>query len=111
MKTTEPTSGGGHCEVHWPAGRQPPGAEQLPSVVVELQQLAERVRQLVAAHGGSLPLASLLHCYALQFPPLLAIPGEEGVPLEHVLQAAKGVSITTGVTGIKHLVELAIGQP
>ena len=100
-----------HCEVHWPAGRQAPGLEQLPSVVVELQQLAERVRQLVAAHGGSLPLASLPHCYALQFPPLLAVPGEEGVPLEHLLQAVKDVSITTVVTGIKRLVESAVGQP
>jgi hypothetical protein len=63
------------------------------------------------AHGGSLPLASLPHCYALQFPPLLVVPGEEGVPLEHLLQVVKGVSITkeaTVVDLVRHSPEFSI---
>jgi len=84
--------------------------EQLPCVLVNLGELGRNVKKLVADHGGSIPLASLPHCYALQFPPLLAVPGEEGVPLEHLLQAVQDVAITTGGVGsVKQLVDTSTG--
>ena len=58
---------------------------------------------------GEHPLASLPHCYALQLPPLLARPGEEGVPLEHLLQAIKDVAITAGVNKMKRLADASTG--
>ena len=82
--------------------------EQLPCVLVNLGELSQNVKKLVADHGGSIPLASLPHCYALQFPPLLAVPGDEGVPLEHLLQAVQNVAITTG-GGVKKLVDISTG--
>ena len=98
-----------HCSLHLEDGPFR-SCEELPSVRVSLLQLSERIQLLLANHGGALPLASVPHCYALQFPPLLAVPGEEGVPLEHLLQAVRGVAITTGVTGIKQLVDCSSGR-
>ena len=84
--------------------------EDLPCVLVNIGELGRNVKKLVADHGGSIPLASLPHCYALQFPPLLAVPGKEGVPLEHLLQAVKDVAITTGGVGsVKRLVDASTG--
>ena len=84
--------------------------KELPSLLVNLGELGRNVKKLVADYGGSIPLASLLHCYALQFPPLLALPGEEGVHLEHLLQAIKYVAIpTTGVYNIKRLADASTG--
>ena len=84
--------------------------EELPCVLVSLGELGRNVRKLVADHGGSLPLASLPNCYALKFPPLLAVPGEEGVPLEHLLHAVKDVAIIAGgPNGIKKLVDASNG--
>ena len=92
---------GNSCRLKW--------REELPCVLVNLGELSRNVKKLVANHGGSIPLASLPHCYALQFPPLLAVPGEEGVPLEHLLQAIKDVAITTGVNSIKRLANASTG--
>ena len=92
---------GNSCRLKW--------REELPCVLVNLGELSRNVKKLVANHGGSIPLASLPHCYALQFPPLLAVPGEEGVPLEHLLQAIKDVAITTGVNSIKRLAYASTG--
>ena len=99
-----------HCSRHFPE-RPPQLRVELPSVVARLGELGERVRSLVAEHGGGLPLASLPHCYALRFPPLLAVAGGEGAaPLEHLLQAVAGVTITAGATGIKRLVDTSTVQ-
>ena len=92
---------GNSCHLKW--------REELPCVLVNLGELGRNVKKLVADHGGSIPLASLPHCYALQFPPLLALPGEEGVSLEHLLQAIKYVAITTGVYSIKRLADTSTG--
>ena len=99
-----------HCRRHFPE-RPPPWRGELPAVVVRLGELGERVRSLVAEHGGGLPLASLPHCYALRFPPLLAVAGGEGAaPLEHLLQAVSGVTITAGGSGVKRLVDTSTIQ-
>ena len=37
------------------------------------------------------------------------MPGEEGVPLEHLLQAIKDVAITTGVNRMKRLADTSTG--
>jgi len=99
------------CNCHLPGkSYNLKGREQLPCVLVNLGELGRNVKKLVADHGGSIPLASLPHCYALQFPPLLAVPGEEGVPLEHLLQAVQNVAMTRGgVGGVKKLVDTSTG--
>ena len=82
--------------------------EGLPDVVVGLEQLATNINKMLASHQGSVPLASLLYCYNAECEQLVTVAtddGRHGVPLEHLLQAVKGVVIVTGNTGIKRLME------
>ena len=82
--------------------------EGLPDVVVGMEQLATNITKMLASHQGSVPLASLLYCYNAECEQLVTVAsddGRHGVPLEHLLQAVKGVVIVTGNTGIKRLME------
>ena len=105
-----------HCEQHSPSSQVGWGEvrcwEGMPNVVVDLQVLSENVKKVLRSHNGCVPLASLSNCYNAECPPL---GGEEddghaGVPLEHLLQAVKGVQVITGATGIKKLVEITPGN-
>merc|ERR1719422_2403009 len=63
---------------------------------------------MLRSHPGGVPLASLLYCYNAECEELVTVAtddGKHGVPLEHLLQAVKGVLIKVGSTGIKKLVE------
>ena len=102
-----------HCSLHCPPSDklQPPDSFQLPNVTIQLEVLSHNIKELLTNHGGSLPLASVPYCYGTQFPPLHCLEGDEGVPLEHLLQTVKGVSIIAGVTGIKRLVDTSCVQP
>ena len=99
------------CEVHRPTNQTGDGVgkvwEGLPDVVVELRVLSVNIHKILKTHEGSVPLGSLLHCYNAECSPPLQEVGDDsaGVALEHLLQAVKGVLITTGSTGIKKLVE------
>jgi len=82
--------------------------EGLPDVVVSLEALSTNIRKMLKNHKGSVPLASLLYCYNAECEELVTVAsddGKHGVPLEHLLQAVKGVIIKVGSTGIKKLVE------
>ena len=82
--------------------------EGLPDVVVSLETLTNNIQKMLQSHGGSVPLASLLYCYNAECEEIVSVAsddGKHGVPLEHLLQAVKGVLIKTGSTGIKKLVE------
>ena len=82
--------------------------ECLPDVVVSLETLTANIKKMLLSHGGAVPLASLLYCYNAECEDLVTVAaddGKHGVPLEHLLQAVKGVLIKTGSTGIKKLVE------
>jgi len=82
--------------------------EGLPDVVVSLETLSNNIQKMLKSHGGTVPLASLLYCYNAECEEIVTVAsddGKHGVPLEHLLQAVKGVLIKTGSTGIKKLVE------
>ena len=96
-----------HCTPHQGWGEKRVW-EGLPDVVVSLDQLASNIKKMLVSHHGSVPLASLLYCYNAECEDLVTVAsddGKHGVPLEHLLQAVKGVLIKTGSTGIKKLVE------
>lgn len=57
-------------------------------------------------HGGSVPLATIVHCYEADFEPL-AIDKEDGVPMEHLISCIKGLQIQQGVTGSKSIVAVS----
>ena len=80
----------------------------LPDVKIELDVLASNIQKLLVSHGGILPLASFMHCYISEFGQMHVVGTEDdhqGVPLEHLIQAVKGVLIVTGATGIKKIAE------
>merc|ERR1719233_1572535 len=80
----------------------------LPDVKIELDVLARNIKKLVVSHGGTLPLASFVHCYGTECGPIHVVGSEDdcqGVPLEHLIHAVKGIVIGTGATGIKRIVE------
>jgi len=80
----------------------------LPDVRIELDILATNLKELLVSHGGTLPLASFVHCYGNEFGPIPVVGTEDdcrGVPLEHLIQAVKGILIVSGATGIKKIAE------
>ena len=80
--------------------------EELPCVLVSLDDLGRQVKKLMVDHGGSIPLASLPHCHSSQFTPLATLTNEKGIPLEHLLQAVSNVAIVAGGAGrVKRLVD------
>ena len=82
--------------------------EGLPDVVVNLDTLSNNIHKMLRSHNGSVPLASLLYCYNAECEEIVTVASDDGmhgVPLEHLLQAVKGVLIKTSSTGIKNLVE------
>jgi len=100
------------CPAHCPAQISGWGDKRLweclPDVVVSLDTLTANIQKMLLSHGGAVPLASLLYCYNAECEDLVTVAaddGKHGVPLEHLLQAVKGVIIKTGSTGIKKLVE------
>ena len=101
------------CEEHYPKNNngwaeKPIVDDSLPLVHVSLNELSNNVKKLLDDHGGSLPLASLIHCYSAEFGPLnvsYTDDGKNGVVLEHLLQAVRGILVITGATGIKKLIE------
>lgn len=100
------------CPAHCPAQVSGWGDKRLweclPDVVVSLDTLTANIQKMLVSHGGAVPLASLLYCYNAECEDLVTVAaddGKHGVPLEHLLQAVKGVLIKTGSTGIKKLVE------
>ena len=75
----------------------------LPVVFIGLTSLSENVKNLMKSHAGSIPLATLTTCYEAEFDPFV-VNNDEGVPLEHLVTAIKGVAIQTGHgSGIKML--------
>ena len=101
------------CEEHFPKkGNGSWGDKRvgdgLPDVKIELDILASNVKKLLVGHGGILPLASFVHCYGVEFGQIHVVGTEDdcqGVPLEHLIQAVKGIVIVVGATGIKKIVE------
>ena len=100
------------CPAHCPAQASGWGDKRLweclPDVVVGLETLTANLMKMLESHGGSVPLASLMYCYNAECEELVTVAaddGRHGVPLEHLLQAVRGVLIKTGSTGIKKLVE------
>ena len=80
--------------------------EELPCVLVSLDDLGRQVKKLMVDHGGSIPLASLPYCHSSQFTPLATLTNEKGIPLEHLLQAVSNVAIVAGGAGrVKRLVD------
>jgi len=102
-----------YCNLHYPKNVQSGWGERkmfegLPDVQVGIDVLSVHIKKLLDTHGGSLPLASLVHCYREEFGQLQVVGldnDDQGVPLEHLIQAVKGVLVVTGATGIKKLVE------
>ena len=75
----------------------------MPVIFIGLASLSENVKNLMKSHGGSIPLATLTTCYEAEFDPFV-VNNDEGVPLEHLVTAIKGVAIQTGHgSGIKML--------
>ena len=75
----------------------------LPNVIIGLSVLGPNLKILVKDHGGSIPLAALTSCYEAEFKPF-DINNEEGVPLEHLVTAIRGISVQTSPTsGVKVL--------
>merc|ERR1712223_28465 len=75
----------------------------LPSVHIGLTVLGDNVKLLIRNHGGSIPLATLTSCYEAENGPL-NVNNDDGVPLEHLVTAIRGIEIHTGPTsGIKML--------
>ena len=99
------------CKVHYPlqlGWGERRVWEGLPDVVVGLEELTTNILRMLKSHCGSVPLASLLYCYNAECEQMVTVAtddGRHGVPLEHLLQAVKGVIIVTGNTGIKKLME------
>ena len=99
------------CKVHYPlqlGWGEKRVWEGLPDVVVGLEVLTSNITKMIASHDGGVPLASLLYCYNAECQQLVTAvsdDGRHGVPLEHLLQAVRGVVIVAGNTGIKKLVE------
>jgi len=102
-----------YCALHFPKNNHSGWGERkvwegLPEVQVRIDQLSVNLKKLLDSHGGSLPLASLVHCYRVEFGELNELGMDNvdhGVPLEHLIQAVKGVLVVTGATGIKKIVE------
>ena len=96
-----------HCTPHVGWGEKRVW-EGLPDVVANLDILSQNIKKMLRSHPGGVPLASLLYCYNAECEELVTVAtddGKHGVPLEHLLQAVKGVIIKVGSTGIKKLVE------
>ena len=75
----------------------------LPTVHIGLTVLGDNVKVLIRTHGGSIPLASLTSCYEAENGPL-NVNNDDGVPLEHLVTAIRGIEIHTGpASGIKML--------
>jgi len=101
-----------HCEIHCPSSQagwaERRVGEGLPHVKIEMDVLSLNIRKMLISHGGSVPLASLVQCYNAEFDHLdveVTEDGKHGAPLEHLLQAVKGIVVITGATGIKKIVE------
>jgi len=101
-----------HCELHCPNVKvgwaEKNVWEGLPDVKVKLDTLSANIQLMLRTHNGSIPLASFVYCYNAEFENLdldEAGVGRNGVPLEHLLQAVKGIVINSGATGIKNIVE------
>ena len=76
----------------------------LPNVIIGLSTLAPNLKTLVKDHGGSIPLAALTTCYEAEFKPF-EVNNDEGVPLEHLVTAVRGISVqSSAATGVKVLV-------
>jgi len=102
-----------YCSKHCPSEEQKGWAERtahspLPNVNISLKELGPNIQILVKNHNGSLPLVSLARCYEAEFG---KFGTGDSVPLEHLVACVKGVEITTGVTGIKRLVESSYEVP
>jgi len=96
-----------YCPIHCPVEEQKGWAEgivqpPLPNVNMSLKELGPKLELIVKNHNGSIPLASLVSCYEAEFGKLRT---DSGVPLEHLVSCIKGLVITTGVTGIKRIME------
>jgi len=102
-----------YCALHFPKSIQSGWGERkvwegLPEVQVRIDHLSVNLKKLLDSHSGSLPLASLVHCYREEFGELNTLGMDNVdycVPLEHLIQAVKGVLVVTGATGIKKIVE------
>ncbi|XP_063990688.1 meiosis regulator and mRNA stability factor 1 isoform X2 [Diachasmimorpha longicaudata] len=75
----------------------------LPNVMIPLEFLATRVKQLLSSHSGSLPLPSLPTCYEGVFQESLNVD-ENGVPLEHLVSCVPSVELRQGIGSVKYLV-------
>lgn len=98
------------CSIHAPSNEGEGWAEkeagtQLPSVSVSLAILGPNLKRVLKDHQGSAPLYTILHCYNANadFDPLEE-DSIDGVPLEHLVSAVKGVQIVSNSSGIKSIV-------
>ncbi|XP_059096874.1 meiosis regulator and mRNA stability factor 1-like [Tigriopus californicus] len=98
------------CPIHAPSNEGEGWAEkeagtQLPSVSVSLAILGPNLKQVLKEHQGSAPLYTILHCYNANsdYDPLEE-DSIDGVPLEHLVSAVKGVQIVSNSSGIKSIV-------
>ena len=80
---------------------EPEPLPELPLVHSNLHIMSLHIHSLLQSHGGSIPLASIPRCYAVEIGPL-NISEERGVPLEHLISCVKGVGIVS-VAGHKRL--------
>lgn len=84
----------------------------VPNVNMSLSVLGPNVRNLIKNHSGAVPLASLIPCYEAETGTKMVVDSDEGVPLEHLVSAIKGIAIQTGMaSGVKRLVYSGTANP
>uniref|UniRef100_A0A182JXH4 HTH OST-type domain-containing protein n=1 Tax=Anopheles christyi TaxID=43041 RepID=A0A182JXH4_9DIPT len=66
--------------------------EQLPSVMMTINQLQSIVYSLLKSHKNDIPVASILYCIEHELQ-VKIVSNDDGVPLEHLLCCIRGVQI------------------
>lgn len=76
----------------------------LPCVSISVKDLSGRIHSLLDAHGGVLPISTLVDCYNATFPHApLDTRSKPSVHLEHLISAIRGIEVSSTSDGFKYI--------